>query len=914
MVRPGLVVLCMCLLIPMPASGELAVWDYLVPASADRNDDVGAAIAVDMPWLAVGAPGARAVHLYHFDGGWTHQQTLSTSSATYGATVAINGDRLAVGAPNADRVYLYRLDGKWHADGELRGGEGFGTAIDMEGDMMAIGAPGALWYDVLASSGEVQIFEDDNGWTLRDTLKRGGIGAETRFGAAVDLDGDRLLIGAPARVVEDEVFGGAAYMFRHASGWIEEARLEVDDEFAQGGSFGSLVALSGNHAMAGAPGRIVDGLFYYGHVLYFEKRGASWTEMQRDYTEAASFAMEGNRAILGAAYFDYTVILAKEGTSWKRVETLQDRGAWYDSNFGDAVALQGDQVFVGAPEQDTHEDRTGAVWTFIDNLPPVAVAGDDILQTIDDPDGLARVALDGSASYDPDGRIADHRWSWGKKTVHAAETAFFMPVGTHTLKLRVTDDKGFSDTDELQVQVKAEPRLKASFAFSPDRRDPGTPIQFTDTTLSEIGTIVQWDWDFDGDGRTDATGHAPVHKYAASGDYAAQLTVRDHLGNEATATKTVRVSDAPPIADAGDDIVVTKYSATGQGVATLDATSSRDPEGALRDYQWSIDGIPIGEGETLEWNFNIGVTEVDLRVTDGAGQRDRDTVSVLVPRGGPNGTQSFNSDPDVSGSWQQIEGPRLIEFRDHSVDDETDIAFVAWDFDEDGDSDSEQPEVIWPWHQPGAYTISHRATDMDGTMVERSFEIQVNDMPPEAAFTPVRIDRVPLGAPVVFFDESRDLEDPIAAWKWDFDGATSNRQDVGHIFDRPGVHNITLTVTDTAGQTSTATGSLEVYEVDPRIASNWTQDEALELEANGEDAFPLPGEPGYEQETFNQADDEDEERPDAEVRRTGPWRITEEDAAPEPKIWWLWMLLGVVLLILVADQNRRRRRRKRMRR
>lgn len=909
MVRSRLVVLCMFLLLPTPASPELAVWDYLVPAQAGTNDDVGAAVAVDLPWLAIGAPGAREVHLYRLDGGWRHVQTVSASSSGFGQAVAIDDGRLAVGAPNADRVHLYRLQGGWQEDGVLDGPDAFGSAIAIDGDVMAIGAPGQVGYDVLAPSGEVRLYQDDGSWKADGSLKRGGFGAETRFGAAIDIDGDRMIVGAPARVIEDEVFEGAAYVFRQGTSWIEEDRLDVGSGFASAGSFGSLVAISDGHAIAGAPSRFVDGLFYYGHLFFYAQRGASWSETQRDDADVVALAMDGPRAVLGSYYYDHTAVLERSGSTWKHLIALDDDDSWRNSDFGYAVALQGDQVFVGAPNQDTHRDRTGAVWTFIDNLAPVAVAGADIFATIDDPDGLARIAVDGRESYDPDGYLVEHQWSWGSKTVKAQTTAFFLPVGTHTLKLRVMDDKGFTDRDELQVQVKAEPRLKASFSFTPDNRDPGTPIRFTDTTLSEIGTLVAWDWDFNGDGRIDATGHAPTHRYAASGTYEARLTVHDHLGNEATATKSVRVRDASPTADAGDDIVVREFNAAGQGVATLDGTASRDPEGALRSYRWSIDGVPIGEEPQLEWSFNIGVTEVQLRVEDGRGQRDTDIVQVLVPRGGPNGTQSFNSDPEAAGSWRQIEGARLLDFEDASADAETRIAFVAWDLDGDGDWDSQDTEFTHAWHRPGTFQIAHRATDMDGASDERVFEVHVNDQAPVASFTPNHIERVPMGVPVVFFDTSTDHEDPLVAWQWDFDGATNQRQDVGHIFTRAGVHNITLTVTDAGGATATATGSVEVFDVPDHIAENWTQDEALEREAQGEDAFPLPGEPGYVTADASQ-DDEQSEQPDRAMARSGPWRITEEAAAPEPKLWWLWILLGAVLLIALVDQNRRRRKRR----
>lgn len=107
------------------------------------------------------------------------------------------------------------------------------------------------------------------------------------------------------------------------------------------------------------------------------------------------------------------------------------------------------------------------------NRPPVADAGGDVTVECASPDG-ASVTLDGSGSSDPDGDELDHEWlDPDGEVIAAGETAgVTLPVGTHTVTLRVTDEDGASDTDEVVVTVEDTTPPVLSFAVEPDRLWP----------------------------------------------------------------------------------------------------------------------------------------------------------------------------------------------------------------------------------------------------------------------------------------------------------------------------------------------------------------------------------------------------------------------------------------------------------
>ncbi len=92
------------------------------------------------------------------------------------------------------------------------------------------------------------------------------------------------------------------------------------------------------------------------------------------------------------------------------------------------------------------------------------------------------------------------------------------------------------------------------------------------------------------------------------------------------------INGQPPVADAGPDLVV-ECTGSGQGIATLDASESSDPDGDILQYTWSAPGITFVDpnGETPTAVFPLGATDVTLTVKDGSlAPADTDVVTVTV--------------------------------------------------------------------------------------------------------------------------------------------------------------------------------------------------------------------------------------------------------------------------------------------
>ena len=197
------------------------------------------------------------------------------------------------------------------------------------------------------------------------------------YGRAVDLDGDRALIGAPQ--IFSSQPGKAAVHRRAPTGWTLEAELVPPG----GGSldlFGLAVALDGDVAVVGAPSFGVSGAAY---VFHF---GAPPTGTEPAWSLAQtllpppgsanahfgySVAIDGGAIAVGA-YGDDTedldagaVFVYRDALgTWFLDHAITTSAAGAGDRMGQTVALSGDFLLAGAPGNDDQGTEAGAVFAF----------------------------------------------------------------------------------------------------------------------------------------------------------------------------------------------------------------------------------------------------------------------------------------------------------------------------------------------------------------------------------------------------------------------------------------------------------------------------------------------------------------------------------------------------------------------
>ena len=104
-------------------------------------------------------------------------------------------------------------------------------------------------------------------------------------------------------------------------------------------------------------------------------------------------------------------------------------------------------------EADLLEDLSASAKAI--NLPPIADAGEDKTISAEE-DNTATILLDGSRSYDPDGKIQSYAWQDSKGNVigDSAQVRVRLPLGTHPFELTVIDDKGAATKAIVTIRIQ----------------------------------------------------------------------------------------------------------------------------------------------------------------------------------------------------------------------------------------------------------------------------------------------------------------------------------------------------------------------------------------------------------------------------------------------------------------------------
>ncbi len=301
------------------------------------------------------------------------QGNPSLASDAVAFSVAASGQTVVLGAPfrnfqghgyDSGALYIFDYDGaSWSQTANLIGLDSaafdyLGWAVDIEDDVIAAGASWANETGV--KSGGVYMFRKGNTWEQEALLAPSDLPADANFGHDVDLDGDRLIVGAP---YVDELVNaqGVTYIFRDNNGsWVQEARIvpgNSDVNFA-----GASVAIDGDYAVIGAPRDNADGVSA-GSVFIYERVQCDWVFSQRLSTNSPeAYSYFGNEVdiqdgtiLVGAEYSDIAgtntgavFVFQLSAGSWSQDQLLVPEDAWAWSHFGGSIDMLDEKVVIGA--------------------------------------------------------------------------------------------------------------------------------------------------------------------------------------------------------------------------------------------------------------------------------------------------------------------------------------------------------------------------------------------------------------------------------------------------------------------------------------------------------------------------------------------------------------------------------------
>jgi hypothetical protein len=306
---------------------------YLKPSNTDMGDEFGSLVAVSGDTVVVGAP-------------------YESSSAT-----GVNGNQNDNSAAYSGAAYVFvRSGSSWSQQAYLKASntdasDYFGETVAVSGDTIVVGASfeasnaigvnGNQNDDSAARAGAAYVFvRSGTTWSQQAYLKASNTESGDSFGNSVAISGDTIVIGAELEdssatgVNGDQTnnlasFAGAAYVFVRSGGtWNQQAYLKAsntDTDPNARDAFGCSVAVSGDTIVIGAHREDSDAI------------GVNGDQTNNDLPES------------GAAY-----VFVRSAGTWNQQAYLKASNTDGGDFYGNAVAVSGDTVVVGAWYEDSN--------------------------------------------------------------------------------------------------------------------------------------------------------------------------------------------------------------------------------------------------------------------------------------------------------------------------------------------------------------------------------------------------------------------------------------------------------------------------------------------------------------------------------------------------------------------------------
>ena len=383
-------------------AAEVLIADDAIPGTA-----FGADVSIHGDILVVGAPGdytdagvlAGSAYVFVRDGTkWVQRHKLTASDGAaldeFGFSVAVFGNTIAIGSvandavpgqPGAGAVYVFQCDenkcvqeAKLIADNPQ--GQAYnqlGFSIAMSGDTIVAGAPYVNTFNLI-EHGAAYVYVRSNGnWTMQAKLIAGDLPAPNpapptpiflsfaRFGSSVAIDSNTIVVGAHRNDTAAGEDAGSAFVYlRNGTNWTQWAQLAAKDAVTAD-RFGASVAIDGDTILVGANHFLKLAPTNTGAAYVFTRFGPVWRQQAKlipcdlapgDFF-GGSVAVKGDTAYVGASNKDSAAGVdsgavyrfLRNGTNWIRQSKRTADYAFASGWFGRSMALDGNNLLVGAP-------------------------------------------------------------------------------------------------------------------------------------------------------------------------------------------------------------------------------------------------------------------------------------------------------------------------------------------------------------------------------------------------------------------------------------------------------------------------------------------------------------------------------------------------------------------------------------
>ncbi len=425
-------------------------------------------------------------------------------------------------------------------------------------------------------------------------------------------------------------------------------------------------------------------------------------------------------------------------------------------------------------------------------------------------------------SSDADSSIVSWKWEFGDGTQAEGQyaTHTYGSLGEYVVSLQVADSQGEIGIQTQSLTIASQPPV-AMWSFTPHRPAEGQAVLFNATeSFDPDGVIASYEWDFTGNGQIDAQGplQTASYTYPGPGVFKPQLTVVDEHSQTATRLGTIRVN-AFPLAG----FQVSRFDPNElEPVVFTDL--SQDTDGIIVQWEWDFGD---GTTSTLASPHHVyqrgGTMDVTLVVTDDMGATATATATLNVGNLPPRASLSVANSSLPTGS-------RFAFDASASLDPSPSGSVVRYEWSFDGgatfDMETSGPTLSQAFADHGQRTVQVRVIDnQEASDVSNPLVITITNRAPTVSrvtWTPSD----PTDADeVVFTAQTADPDGQIMSWSWVLDSVVlSSSQQLTHIFDDDGTHQVTLQVRDNDGASASPhTFTVPILNAPPVAAFTYVQ-------------------------------------------------------------------------------------------
>ncbi|MEM7105432.1 MAG: PKD domain-containing protein [Bacteroidota bacterium] len=379
-------------------------------------------------------------------------------------------------------------------------------------------------------------------------------------------------------------------------------------------------------------------------------------------------------------------------------------------------------------------------------------------------------------------------WEFGDNNTSDQQNPshLYMNPGVYDVTLTVSNDDGCSTSMVRQIDWEIAPIFDV--VIDPISGCAPLSVPFPTNAYPIPGYTIVWDL---GDGNTTDEA-SPLHQYEDPGVYSLSLTITTPSGCTRTDVyQDVIVVDTLPIAQF--NIVFDPCE-----LAPLTFEDQSLPgTGDIVNWDWEFGDMSTSDDQSPVYQYsNPGDYDIQFIVENSAGCVDTADQSI---------SWFPETTIDISASLTSGCTPLTVSFTNNSAP-LMGYSFV-WDFGDGNTTSTIEPSHIFSFS--GDFPVTFTSTSPSGCMASETIMIMANALP-IANFGFQGGPATCVFGPVPFTDLTIPGNGDIISWDWDFDdGFGSDEQNPVHLFNQAGIFNVSLTIIDENGCSSSISQRVE---------------------------------------------------------------------------------------------------------